>query len=104
MPIGTIINQIIFSESAGIIGTISQGTSKQFTISGSTAKSSTTLAMTSSTWSPIPTGSFRIGIQYLALANITTGSFIDIAANNTASTNVFARMKYQDGMNIPASA
>ena len=85
-------------------GNVSYNTSQRFVVTGTGVKNATTLAMTASLWAQIPTGSFGLGNQYVNVGNITSGSLIDIAANGTGSTNIFARMKYLDGITLPPSA
>lgn len=92
--------QIISSVSVIDAGSVNYNASQAITITGRVVKDATTLALTGSTWTLIPTGSFALGTQYLSFGNVTSGSVILVALNGTASTNVFDSLVYQDATNL----
>ena len=94
-PTGIILTSVSLQDA----GSISYNTSQRFTVTGSVVKDATTLSLTGSVWSAIPTGSFTKGVQYINLGNVTTSSLINISINNTSS--IFATLKYLDGITLP---
>lgn len=97
--VATIIQSISVAGGASV----SDSTALTVPSTGSNGYSAQSIAVTTSSWTPIPTGSLTAGIHYLYLKNTATASTVDVS-NTNSQGGTFTSLNYLDAVNLAPSA